>query len=311
MGHRKPPQEPGFEESVKRLVSAVGQGIVDTVGHGIDSARERREAQRQAEMERKHRARALKYAGRTKAEGWAYASVGLLLFVMALIIRPDLWWLVFPGFAIGIRGVRILGHKAQERRNAPMPPVLPKDPREERLDRACDGLLAALRDSPQTLAAVFNGSEKVVTLLQSSARDLLRRERTLRELVRPEEEGRLRAERDALAQRVAQATDEVARSRFEAALVAVDEQIAKRRDVARNADRLEAEHTRLIATLEGLLVNVVRLRSADATSAHVAGAGLQESLDALRSEVDALADAAEEMNADDWQKVGGRTRERL
>src|SRR5690606_37677260 len=90
--------------------------------------------------------------------------------------------------------------------------------------------------------------------------------------------------------------DQVAKERFAAALSALDQQIAQRRDIARNANRLEAEHTRLLATLEGLHVNVVRLRTADLANADLAGAGVRTSLESLKAEVSALADAAEEVN---------------
>lgn len=302
MSRRKDPLEQEIEDSVKRLVGAVGRGLADTLERTVDGARERHEAQRRAREEqqrkleeRKRRRRAARYENRSKAEGWTLAAVGLLLFVMALFLRPDLWWLVFPGFFIGLRGVRILGHKTEQAR-LELPPPLPADPREARLDRTCAGLLAALKESPDHVKAFLGKPEQTVQALQSSARDLLKRERQLRALVNPEEEGRLAAERDRLASRVTREADPVTKERFAAALAAVDQQIAQRRDVARNADRLEAEHTRLIATLEGLHVNVVRLRTADVLHVDAAGAGLQQSLDDLRAEVNALADAAEEVN---------------
>ena len=310
VGRPKDPFEKELEDSVKRLVGAVGRGLADTVERSVESARERHEAERRAReeklrarQERRRRRRAEKYQERTAVEGWVLALVGIVLFAMGLFIQPEHWWLVFPGFFLGLRGARILGHKREEKQ-ANTPPPLPLDPREARLDRTCEGLLTAFRESPDHVKAFFGKPEQTVETLRASAKDLLRRERQLRALVSPDEEGRLAGERDRLTNRIAAASDPVARERFAAALAAVEQQIAQRREIARNADRLEAEHTRLVATLEGLHVNVVRLRSADAFSADVAGQGLRRSLDELRAEVSALADAAEEVNRIEAFAVG-------
>lgn len=293
MTRQKDPSKSEFDDSVSRLVGAVGRGIADTVERRVDRARDRREAELAAKAERERRRRAAKYENRTRVEGWALAAVGIVLFVMGLVVRQEQWWLVFPGFFIGMRGARILGHKAQKRK-AQQPPPMPQDPREVRLVHTCEGLLNALHDASDQMKAFLGHPEKTVATLQASAKDLLRRERQLRALVNPGEEGRLASERDRLLLRAQSATDRVARERFEAALAALDQQISQRREVARNADRLEAEHTRLMATLEGLHINVVRLATSDAVNADVAGAGLRQSLDALKSEIDALADAAEQ-----------------
>lgn len=317
------PKDPGkaeFDDSVSRLVGAVGRGIADTVERRVDRARERHEMEQQAKAERARRRRAGRYENRTRVEGWVLALIGIVLFVMGLIVRQEQWWLVFPGFFIGMRGARILGHKAEQRK-AQQPPPMPLDPREARLAHTCEGLLSALRDASDQVKAFLGNPEKTVQALQASAKDLLRRERQLRALVNPGEEGRLASEKDRLVLRARSETDLVTRERFEAAVEAIDLQISQRREIARNANRLEAEHTRLIATLEGLHVNVVRLGTSDSVSADLAGAGLRQSLEALKSEVDALADAAEQTNriqdfatgpeSFDSPDGGRRTREKL
>jgi hypothetical protein len=60
------------------------------------------------------------------------------------------------------------------------------------------------------------------------------------------------------------------------------------------ADRLEAEQTRLLYTLEGLASQFVRLR----TSGSQQGAEVDTSVAQLRNELDAIADALEEVSAD-------------
>jgi hypothetical protein len=60
---------------------------------------------------------------------------------------------------------------------------------------------------------------------------------------------------------------------------------------------MDAERTRLAFTLENLYTQVIRVRSADASSAEVAGKGLRQSLDRLGGEIGALAEALESVHA--------------
>jgi hypothetical protein len=66
--------------------------------------------------------------------------------------------------------------------------------------------------------------------------------------------------------------------------------------VSKSANRLEAERTRLGYTLDGLYAQVMRLRTADAGSADLVDTGLRMSLDQLRDEMNALAEAVEQVN---------------
>ena len=59
------------------------------------------------------------------------------------------------------------------------------------------------------------------------------------------------------------------------------------------ADRLEAEHTRLLYTLEGLASQFARLRSAGGQPG-TPPAELEQAVSQLRGELDAIADALEE-----------------
>ncbi|HXN81149.1 MAG TPA: hypothetical protein VN883_01660, partial [Myxococcales bacterium] len=132
--------------------------------------------------------------------------------------------------------------------------------------------------------------------LRATCRDLTRREREVRRFLVPEEDARLERERAALVGRVSAETDEVTRLRLASALAALDQQRQQRVDLGRSAARFDAEHTRIFYTLESLYTQVVRMRSADAGSVDVAGAGLRRSLDLLSQEVNALAEALEKVN---------------
>ena len=190
-----------------------------------------------------------------------------------------------------------------EARNAAAPEArrgsaqqLPLDPRDQRVDAICDKILLELRTSPEVVKEIFRKPEETVAALRATCRDLTRRERDLRRFLAPDEDVRLSRERDVLASRVGAEDDEVTRLRLASALAALDQQRAQRQDLARSAARFDAEHTRISYTLESLYTQVVRMRSADAGSVDVAGAGLRRSLEMLSTEVNALADALEKVN---------------
>ncbi|WP_223760396.1 hypothetical protein [Myxococcus sp. RHSTA-1-4] len=180
------------------------------------------------------------------------------------------------------------------------------DPRVAKVDVLCGKLLAELREGPAVLREVVHAPERTVEALRKSCHELARREQQLRALSTPEETRRLESEREALAARVSAEQDAVVRERLTGALAALDEQRRQRAELATAADRLEAEHTRLYYTLEGLYAQVLRVRSADTVGEDVAGAGLRRSVEQLGAEVEAVTQALEEVH----RAPDGRTRTR-
>ncbi|WP_257457534.1 AAA family ATPase [Archangium lipolyticum] len=286
--------------------------------------RERRKLERQLQrqMVREQR-RALKRQRRNEeAEplvGWVFAMASLVLTGMAFL-RPQMWWLVFVALGLGISSASILGrarqHRLQEGKREgtaalesegeeasgePEKTVAPgasEDPRKARVDTLCDKLLAELRSGPGVLREVVHQPEQTVEGLRKSCHELVRRERELRSLSSPEDERRLEDERAQLSARVESERDAVVKERLEGALRLLDEQRRQRAELATAASRLEAEHMRLYYTLENLYTQVLRVRSADAASADVAGAGLRRSVEQLGLEMDAVAEAVEEVHRD-------------
>ncbi len=171
------------------------------------------------------------------------------------------------------------------------------DPRDVRADAICDKILTELRTSPEIVKDIFVKPEETIGSLRTTCRDLTRRERELRKFLSPEEDTRLVREREALQKRIDGESDEVTKMRLASALGALDQQRDQRAELSRAAARFDAEHTRISYTLESLYTQVVRMRSADSSSADVAGAGLRRSLDMLSQEVNALADALEKVNS--------------
>jgi len=183
-------------------------------------------------------------------------------------------------------------------------PVVPlQDPRDARVDAICDRILAEIRAAPEVVKDIFIKPDETVAALRATCRDLTRRERDLRKFLSPQEDERLNTEREALQKRIDKEQDEVTKMRLASALAALDQQRDQRLELNRAAARFDAEHTRISYTLESLHTQVVRMRSADSSSADVAGAGLRRSLDMLSHEVNALADALEKVNSGEAERM--------
>jgi hypothetical protein len=297
----------------------------------------------QRRLERKLRRRAEREARIANAslfEGYLWLLGAIILFIVALSALPFLWWLIFPAAALGSRGTRVIARHAGLTRPiaesappvavagldgqrarmdifdgsalrqpfpgkaAPAQGAPPQaDPRDVRADAICDKILAELRTAPDVVRDIFIKPEETVQALRTTCRDLTRRERELRKFLSPEEDTRLVKEREALQKRIAGEADEVTKMRLASALAALDQQRDQRLELTRAAARFDAEHTRISYTLESLYTQVVRMRSADSSSADVAGAGLRRSLDMLSQEVNALADALESANSGEPAKM--------
>jgi hypothetical protein len=253
--------------------------------------------------------------------GWVFALAAVVMVGMAAT-RRELWWLVFVALGMGSAAAGILGNARKVERErleegaregtasredargevpekkpeAPRP--VEEDPRTARVDGLCDKLLAELRAGPGVLRDVVHQPEQTVEGLRKSCHELARRERELRALSSPEDERRLEEERARVVARVESERDAVVKERLEGALLLLDEQRRQRAELVTAASRLEAEHMRLSYTLENLYTQVLRVRSADAASADVAGAGLRRSVEQLGLEMDAVAEALEEVHRD-------------
>ncbi|MFY0526283.1 hypothetical protein ACN28I_25145 [Archangium gephyra] len=253
--------------------------------------------------------------------GWVFALAALVMAGMAVLNVHELWWLIFVALGMGAASAGILGRARQHRQLQEGPrqgtgetareaapeapgkgqaeaPRQAEDPRTARVDGLCDKLLAEFRAGPGVLREVVHQPEQTVEGLRKSCHELARRERELRALSPPEEERRLEEERARLAARVEAERDGVVKERLEGALRLLDEQRKQRAELATAASRLEAEHMRLYYTLENLYTQVLRVRSADAAGADVAGAGLRRSVEQLGLEMDAVAEALEEVHRD-------------
>lgn len=291
-------------DELKRAATELARGFADHMATHADKARAKHEKTRKSrQQQRIERARARrdeKFADTSLLEGWFHILIALVLLGAAFALWVRAWWLIFIAFAFALKGVRILGYhfEAGRRERLEQPQGLREgeDPRQARIDATCDRLLAALKDAPPSLRSFLSEPEQTVETLRRTTGDLLTREASLRALVQPEDLQRMQQEREDLVRRIAGEPDRVVRERLEAALRTLDANREQQDAIVRSANRLEAEHTRLGYTLDGLYAQVMRLRTADPRTEASATEGLRMSLDGLRSEITALADALEQAN---------------
>lgn len=174
--------------------------------------------------------------------------------------------------------------------NVALPQPPPKKIVTDRAAMACDRLEQELGKSPEHVRAFLGTSSETIASLRRTCEDLARRERAMREEA---DVVQLDEERAALENKLARESDAHLRQSLEGALAAIDE-LKRQRELLRvGADRLAAEQSRLVYTLEGLASQFVRLRTAGPGAAP---AELQQSLAQLRERIDAIADAIEQVS---------------
>lgn len=297
-----------------------------------DRKAERRRQREQEKLERKLARQRLKQEqdrlqlqASTVGEGIIGVGAALAMAGTALV-NHDLWWMVFPAFGIGTWGARILSVKIADReRSRPAQPEPARrqeaapDPRDARVDAVCTRIASELDGAAPSVKELVGKNAKAIEQLRATCRSLTARERELRALVNPEDDARLAKERDGLVARISAESDQVVRARLESALAALDEQRKQRGELRTAAARFEAEHTRIAYTLESLYTQILRLKSADSAAQDHASTALRQSLAQLGEEMDAVADAMEEVHRADLSQVsavgdgagrGGRERER-
>jgi carbonic anhydrase/acetyltransferase-like protein (isoleucine patch superfamily) len=213
------------------------------------------------------------------------ATVGAGSDVLAGARVPAGMWLR-PGSTFGA------GSATKTKALRPAAPVPENDPRAARVAVVCGKLEAELRAAPERVREFLGGSADTVASLRGTCEDLARRERELRSEASLQG---LDEERAALEKRIANERDEQIGRSLRGALAAIDEQKRQRELLRLAADRLDAEHTRLLYTLEGLAAQFVRMRTSGA-QATKDPAELERAVGQLRQELDAISDALEEVS---------------
>ncbi len=187
----------------------------------------------------------------------------------------------------------------QDMPSMPAPAAPAIDPREEKFAAVFGRIDRELAASPGQLREHLGASARGVASLRQTCTQLGERERALRAESSPESLARLDAERAALAERIAKADDEAVKLSLASAVAAIDEQKRQRQLLGKSAERLDAELTRLYWTLDGLAAQLLRMRTAGAEASRLPDAELTRSVQQLQSEIDAIADALEQVARDD------------
>jgi hypothetical protein len=305
----------GVEKWAQEQLKGVEKAWAETGPWHWENKRQRRKELKRLQRERRRERERERQRQRQIQEanplmGWVFALAALALTGASFVSQQ--WGLLFAGFGFACVAAGILG-RVRERERAQLgpgearalpreaqaaPPAKAGDPRTARVNALCDKLLAELRAGPGVLRDTVHQPEQTVEGLRRSCHELARREAELRALNSPEDERRLEQDRAGLVARVASEQDAVVKERLEKALRLVDEQRKQRAELATSASRLEAEHTRLYYTLEHLYTQVLRVRSADVAGVDVANASLRQSVEQLGLEMDAVAEALEEVHGD-------------
>jgi len=289
-------------QAIESLITAAGARAIEKINQGMDRRKER-----DRKREAKRRERELRANEPSWPQGLVMAAAAAISMYFALT-TPGLFWMLFVAFGFAMAAADQLGKELSRRRRtaeAARAAALSEQARDAteariaRLDAVAAKILAEVASASPAVREVIQRPERTVEALKAASRELARRERELRRAVNDEDDRRLQAERADLASRVAAENDAVVRARLDAALKALDAQLAQRSILATAASRLEAEATRIVYTLENLYTQILRARAADAVSADVAGAGLRRSLEQVSEEMDAVAAALESVHRDD------------
>lgn len=241
------------------------------------------------------RARELELASRPQA--LVLAVVAAMLLVFCASSPAALWWLGLAALGLLQASVRMWLRARERARLSPTElDALPAGPL-GRVELLADRLQQELRRASPLVREALRRPEETVEELRGACRILVRRERELRGALASRDETRLVCERAALGRRIEREADEVCRQRLERAASALDLELEQRAALAASASRLEAERTRILYSLEMLYTQLLRVRSADAASADLAGAGIRTRLEQMSEELAAVAQALDETHA--------------
>jgi carbonic anhydrase/acetyltransferase-like protein (isoleucine patch superfamily) len=195
--------------------------------------------------------------------------------------------------------------KAADSLATPAARATASDARARQIETLCDQLEAELGRGSEALRNFLTTSDRSVASLRETCRTLHAREQMLRREVSPELLARLDKERAALQQRIDAAQDDEVRASLRAAAAAIDEQREQRSLLLRNADRLEAELTRLLWTIDGIVARLVQVRSAGGVSADPE---VERGLGRLQTELSAVSESLESINEEERASLRHRVR---
>ncbi|MFO0598564.1 MAG: hypothetical protein U0228_24875 [Myxococcaceae bacterium] len=276
------PSKPQLDQTLDKLSTALERSRL--------SRRERRELRREERRDRKRRRR------QTEASvAGGVVSIALALIIIGFVfLNPHLWWLVFPALGIGGRGARQLalasrkeGAADGEEQEEGTPKKLEAEKPHE-IDALCDALLADLKESPEVVRTFLQNPEKTVEGLRAAAKEVDQRRKDLSSDSSKEQLAALEKQRVELKAKRDGASDPMAREKFDAAVRSLDGQEAALKQLGAVGERLDGEYTSLLVLLQELRTRVAVAKSTGGGSVQ---AGLEQSVQRLNAELEAITDS--------------------
>lgn len=266
----------------------------DTLEKSAQTKRERRDEER-AERREKKRKKELENASTV---GGTFTLAVAVILVGYAIYNPHMWWLIFVALGIGSGGARQLSLAAKKNKEAraELPEKDSAAPaKQHEIDALCDQLLSDLKESPEVVRAFLQDPEKTVEALRLTAKAVDQRRRDLSTDAGKQQLAALDKQRADLKSRRDGASDPVAREKFDGALRSLDGQEAALKQLTAVADRLDGEYTSLLVLLQELKTRVAVARSTNSTSQQ---AGLEQSVQRLNAELEAITDSLQKAQSD-------------
>jgi carbonic anhydrase/acetyltransferase-like protein (isoleucine patch superfamily) len=177
------------------------------------------------------------------------------------------------------------------------------DAREARIQAACERIEAELRQAPEQVREYLGASDPMMSALRATCLGLIERERVLLAESSPDRLAFLDQEKAELDKRIAIVTDERVRRSLQQTVAAIEDQKRQRGLLRQSAERLDAELTRLVWTLEGMGAQLVRLRTAVLEAASAPDQEVLSSMRQLHDEIDAITDALEDVARADRERA--------
>lgn len=171
------------------------------------------------------------------------------------------------------------------------------DLRVEQIGKACDRLEEEYARAPELVRTMFGDPHVTLSSLRRTCLDLVMRERALRAEASPEALARLEQEKVAIEERIATVSDEQVRQSLLGAVTAIAAQQEQRKQLQNQADRLDAELTRLVWIVDGMGTELVRARTAGTELYQGSTTEIARSVEQLKDEINNVAQALEEVNA--------------
>jgi hypothetical protein len=293
-----------WEQKTRVDRARVMEHVSKKIERALMSSTERRELRQRERAAAKAQRRARQLEQASVPGGVFLMAIAAVLVVFAFL-SPEMWWLVFVALGVGSSGVRNLALATERSRAAPALTAPAENKAVQassshEIDTLCDQLLADLKASPEAVRAFVQRPEQTVESLRATAKALDVRRRQLAAEDAPGHLAALATQRATLASRRDATQDTLARGRLEVSLRSLDAQHGALQQLVVAAERVDGEYTSLLVLLQELRTRVAVARAT--TTAPQLG-GLEQSVQRLNSELEAITESLQATTASPFTAV--------